>query len=132
MLTSCDYMFLSAHAWFQVQEGLGKEPAGGSARISCSLSYVSHRNSTVYPKVGLNRRKMHHFLALFWFFYFHYLLGSLIGAFFFLAAFALFGIETGLHRKYVAFLLATFEVSIFSPSNLIHSFLSLTLSHRMI
>ena len=53
---------------------------------------------------------MHHFLALFWFFYFHYLLGSLIGAFFFLAAFALFGVETGLHRKYVAFLLATFEV----------------------
>lgn len=54
---------------------------------------------------------MHHLLAVVWFFYFHYLLGSLIGAFFFLAAFALFGIETGLHRKYVATLLATFEVS---------------------
>lgn len=54
---------------------------------------------------------MHHLLALVWFFYFHYLLGSLIGAFFFLAAFALFGIETGLHRKYVDTLLATFEVS---------------------
>ena len=61
---------------------------------------------------------MHHFLALFWFCYFHYLLGSLIGAFAFLVAFALFGIETGIHRKYVAILLATFEVSILLPISL--------------
>lgn len=83
---------------------------------------------------------MHHLLAVVWFFYFHYLLGSLIGAFFFLAAFALFGIETGLHRKYVATLLATFEVSSSRPlfplisslpliALLIHPALTLLLIH---
>lgn len=50
-------------------------------------------------------------LALLWFVYFHYLLGAFIGASFFLFVFAVFGIETGIHRKYVAILLKTFEVS---------------------
>jgi len=54
---------------------------------------------------------MHHLLALVWFVYFHYLLGAFIGASFFLFVFAVFGVETGVHRKYVAALLRIFEVS---------------------
>lgn len=53
---------------------------------------------------------MHHILALVWVLYLNYLLGALFCFFLFLIFFALFGIETGIHRKYVYILLKTFEV----------------------
>ncbi|KAI1293528.1 Glycerol-3-phosphate acyltransferase 4 [Halotydeus destructor] len=52
---------------------------------------------------------MHHILALVWFLYLNYLLGAFICFSLFLTLFALFGIETGIHRKYVQLLLKTFE-----------------------
>jgi hypothetical protein len=124
----------------QLTQCCGREGAALASNTHTIIRCICHRELTQtvatshnhllpsrerqpHPHQHLECYEMHHFLALFWFFYFHYLLGSLIGAFFFLAAFALFGIETGLHRKYVSILLATFEVCDFS------SFLFLLSNH---
>lgn len=53
---------------------------------------------------------MHYLLVLFWWLYLNYLLGAFICFSLFLIFFALFGVETGVHRRYVELLLKTFEV----------------------
>ena len=54
---------------------------------------------------------MHHILALMWFLYLNYLLGAFICFSLFLIIFAVFGVETGIHKNYVKLLLYMFEVS---------------------